>query len=97
MVVDNSGAVEIVQHKVTGYVARSFDPVDLANGIGWLLADRQRHAEIARNAAKDARRRFSPVTAARKYLISIGRNLVFYQTGGPGELNESLEPLDLTV
>jgi glycosyltransferase involved in cell wall biosynthesis len=63
-----TGPAEIVQHKVTGYVAMPFDPAELANGVQWLLADRPRLVEIAGNAAEDARRRFSPVTAAREYL-----------------------------
>jgi glycosyltransferase involved in cell wall biosynthesis len=68
VVFDGTGPAEIVQHKLTGYVAASFDPVDLANGVHWLLADGHRLVEISRNASADARRRFNPVTAARQYL-----------------------------
>jgi hypothetical protein len=71
VVFDNTGAAEIVQHKVTGYVATSFDPVDLTNGVGWLLADRQRHAETTQGGAlvQSRLQGFSPVTAAREYLV----------------------------
>jgi glycosyltransferase involved in cell wall biosynthesis len=68
VVFDGTGPAEIVQHKVTGYVAAPFDPADLANGVHWLLADGHRLVEISRNASAYARRRFNPVTAARQYL-----------------------------
>lgn len=68
VVFDDTGAAEIVRHKVTGYLAAPFDPDDLANGVQWLLSDRSRLIEIAHNASEDARQRFSPMTAARGYL-----------------------------
>lgn len=34
---DNSGITEIVKHKVTGYLAKAFDPTDFAEGMNWIL------------------------------------------------------------
>ena len=81
VVFGGTGAAEIVRHKMTGYVATSFDPADLANGVQWLLADRPRLVEIAGNAAEDARRYFSPITAARQYL-DLYREKLGVQPGG---------------
>ena len=32
-----TGPMDIVEHKITGYKARPYDPVDLARGIRWAL------------------------------------------------------------
>lgn len=67
VVFDATGPKDIVQHKRTGYTAVPFDPVDLANGVRWLLEDRQRLVQIGINAAHDALDRFSPAAAAKQY------------------------------
>lgn len=64
---DATGPRDIVRHKQTGYAARPFDPADLASGVRWLLADRDRLLRIGNQAAADARERFSPATAAGRY------------------------------
>ena len=33
---DIGGLKDIVDHKKTGYLAKPFDPIDLANGIIWI-------------------------------------------------------------
>ena len=45
------GLPDIVVHQQTGYLAQAFDPVDLAAGLQWVLADRVRYAML-RNAAR---------------------------------------------
>lgn len=62
-----TGPRDIVVHKRTGYLAAPFDPADLISGVRWLLADRERLARVGQQAAADARERFSPTAAARKY------------------------------
>jgi len=33
------GIPEMIEHQKTGYVAKAFDPADLAKGINWCLSD----------------------------------------------------------
>lgn len=65
---DNSGLVEIISHKRNGYLAKAFDPEDLAAGIFWLLEDRQRFVQLSAAARQDAISRFSYPVVARQYL-----------------------------
>jgi glycosyltransferase involved in cell wall biosynthesis len=43
---DATGPKDIVDHKINGYLAKPFDPSDLAAGIDWVLSDENRHKEI---------------------------------------------------
>lgn len=63
---DNSGVSEIVTHYRTGYLAKAFDAEDLAQGIKWVLADRERHSALSARARQEAVAKFSyPVVAAQ--------------------------------
>jgi glycosyltransferase involved in cell wall biosynthesis len=64
---DATGLQDIVLHKKTGYLAKPFDPEDLANGIDWILADRDRRDTLSENAREDAIDRFSLQTIAAQY------------------------------
>jgi glycosyltransferase involved in cell wall biosynthesis len=46
---DNSGLADIVLHKQTGYLAKAFDPEDLARGILWVLQHEQCPSKSAGN------------------------------------------------
>jgi glycosyltransferase involved in cell wall biosynthesis len=61
------GLPDIVRHKETGYLASAFDVDDFANGVLWLLEDKDRHALISKNARNDAVERFSYPVIASKY------------------------------
>lgn len=61
------GQTDIIDHKVTGYIAEYCNPRDVANGIKWALdsnIDRDKQHEIIR-------RRFNAEDIARKYLSLI--------------------------
>lgn len=64
---DATGLQDIVLHKETGYLAKPFDPADLANGIDWILADRDRRDTLSENAREDAIDRFSVQNIAAQY------------------------------
>jgi glycosyltransferase involved in cell wall biosynthesis len=49
---DVAGIPEMILHKKCGYVAKSFDTMELAGGITWVLADKERYAELSKNARK---------------------------------------------
>jgi glycosyltransferase involved in cell wall biosynthesis len=65
---DACGLPDVVQHKQTGYLARAFDPEDLANGIQWVLTDPQRYACLSSAARQYALTKFSSPVVARQYL-----------------------------
>ena len=47
---DTCGLPDIVAHQQTGYLAKAFDPLDLAAGIQWVLPDANRLAAIGQAA-----------------------------------------------
>jgi glycosyltransferase involved in cell wall biosynthesis len=61
------GLPDIVKHRHTGYLAKTFDTEDLALGILWAIENRNvpRIKDLIRNAAVD---KFSSSTVADKYL-----------------------------
>lgn len=65
---DVCGLPDIVTHQETGYLARPFDPEDLAAGIQWVLADEARRSELSRRARQVAVERFSYPVVASQYL-----------------------------
>lgn len=44
------GLNDIVTHKKTGWLAKAFDPGDLATGIFWTLNSKERRKELSKNA-----------------------------------------------
>lgn len=47
---DATGLRYMVEHRVSGYLARAFDPADLGYGIGWVLDDVGHNASLRRAA-----------------------------------------------
>lgn len=47
---DVGGLADIVSHRETGYLAEPDSPRDFAEGLSWLLDDRDRAATVSRNA-----------------------------------------------
>jgi glycosyltransferase involved in cell wall biosynthesis len=63
-----SGLMDIVDHKQNGYLADPFDPVDLANGISWVIEDTQRQKELSQEAQSKALREFELGAISKQYL-----------------------------
>jgi glycosyltransferase involved in cell wall biosynthesis len=61
------GLPDIVVHRETGWLAKAFDTGDLAEGILWVLGDRDRSQVLSRVAREKAVERFSPEVVAGKY------------------------------
>ena len=49
-----TGLLDIVDHKLNGYLAKPFDTSDLAAGIDWVLSDENRHKELCIKAREKA-------------------------------------------
>lgn len=62
-----TGIKEVVTHKVTGYLAQPFDPIDLANGISWCL-ENNNSSELSRNARKKVEENFTMEKVSQQYI-----------------------------
>lgn len=47
---DIGGMPDMISHRHSGYLARAFEPADLAAGIAWVIGDTERQAMLATNA-----------------------------------------------
>jgi glycosyltransferase involved in cell wall biosynthesis len=65
---DTCGLPDLVVHEETGFLARAFEPEDLARGIHWVVAEPDRCVRLSRNARAFAREQFSPPRIAAQYL-----------------------------
>lgn len=63
-----TGLLDVVDHQATGYLARPFDPADLAHGIAWVLGDPERHHRLGAAARQRAVRLWAPDVVVRQYL-----------------------------
>lgn len=71
---DATGPSSIVEHKVTGYKAEPFNPLDMANGINWIV-NNNNYTYITQSARKSATEHFSSEVIAKKY-IDLYKNLL---------------------
>lgn len=63
----HTGLLDIVDHKVNGYLAKSFDTSDLAYGIEWILYN-VGYKELCQNAREKVLREFDSVIVSKKYI-----------------------------
>ena len=61
-----SGLIDIVDHKINGYLATPFDPQDLARGIEWLSINKEK-CDISNRCRNKAINKFSFDPVAQKY------------------------------
>jgi glycosyltransferase involved in cell wall biosynthesis len=65
---DVGGMSDVVDDRVTGYLAKPFEPGDLAKGICWTIQDGDRLANLGREARKRALSLWVPETIVKQYL-----------------------------
>lgn len=65
---DTTGLKDSVDHEINGYLAKPFDITDLANGIKWVLENKDRWNKLSRNAREKAVKCFSISTYTNNYL-----------------------------
>ena len=61
------GMPDMIDHLKNGYLARPFDPDDLAKGIEWILSDENRWQSLSKNARQKILREFDIIIIAKKY------------------------------
>ncbi len=62
-----TGPKDIVDHQKNGYLAKPFEPLDLANGIEWIL-NAPNYEELCKNAREKVLREFDSKIVAKKYI-----------------------------
>jgi glycosyltransferase involved in cell wall biosynthesis len=65
---NKGGAIDIVSHQKTGYLAEHLDVNSLADGILWVLDEQKKGVRLGEDSRTRAARLFSPELAAKKYL-----------------------------
>jgi glycosyltransferase involved in cell wall biosynthesis len=63
----STGLVDVVDHKVTGYLAKPFDTEELAFGIQWILENQQDSAKLRYASRQRAVDLFSYPVIAKQY------------------------------
>lgn len=64
---DIGGNSDMIEHQNTGYLAKPFDTIELANGIEWII-NNQDYDKICQNARKKVLREFDSKVVAQKYI-----------------------------
>ena len=62
-----TGLMDIVEHQQNGYLAKPFEVEDLAQGIAYVLEDRERHQKLCDRAREKAELEFTLELQARRY------------------------------
>ncbi|MGB5631832.1 MAG: glycosyltransferase family 4 protein [Waterburya sp.] len=62
-----TGLKDIVDHQLSGYLAKPYEVEDLAQGIAWVLEDSQRHQQLRLNARAKAISTFALELQAHRY------------------------------
>jgi glycosyltransferase involved in cell wall biosynthesis len=70
---NTTGLRDVVEHGQTGYLAEAYSSDDLAKGIKWVLADRERYSRLSAQARQRAVRLWSHEVVAPQYLEVYGR------------------------
>lgn len=68
VIFDKIGSVDIVSHKIDGYIASNSNPDELANGVDWILNNKS-YKKIIRKSTKKIKDKFSFDKIAEKYKI----------------------------
>lgn len=64
---DIGGNGDMIEHKVNGYLAKPFDPEDLARGIEWVL-NNPNYQNLSNNAREKVLREFDSKVVVKKYI-----------------------------
>jgi glycosyltransferase involved in cell wall biosynthesis len=64
---DIGGMPDMIDHMITGYLARPFSSDDLANGIEWVIQDAARHQRLSVDARNKVDREFAIRNVAERY------------------------------
>ena len=63
-----NGMPELIRHQDNGYLAKPYDSRDLADGIPWILKDKERYFKLAQQSRTIAQTRYSHELQASRYV-----------------------------
>jgi glycosyltransferase involved in cell wall biosynthesis len=73
-----SGLLDIIDHKINGYLAKPYDAIDFANGITWVINNTS-HFELSKNARKKVENEFAETIVANKIISIYNDCLIKYK------------------
>jgi len=62
-----TGVLDVVDHKMNGYLAVPYEVDDLANGISWVLSDKDRLKQLSFDSRKKCEEKFDLKIVAKQY------------------------------
>ncbi|PAX53382.1 glycosyltransferase family 4 protein [Brunnivagina elsteri] len=62
------GMPDMIEHQKNGYLAQAFKIEDLANGIAWVLENKERHQKLSHCAREKTEQEFALGIQAKRYL-----------------------------
>lgn len=62
------GTSDMIEHEINGYLAQPFKVEDLAQGIAWILDNKERYEKLSYYAREKAEQNFTQQIQARRYL-----------------------------
>lgn len=62
------GMSDMIEHQKNGYLAQPFEMEDLAQGIAWVLEDKERHQKLCDRAREKVEQEFTQELQARSYV-----------------------------
>jgi glycosyltransferase involved in cell wall biosynthesis len=65
---DQGGVPDLIDHEQNGYLARPFDPADLAQGIVWVLDNNERRREMAARSRQKVVQEFALGKVAARHM-----------------------------
>lgn len=66
---ETGGMSDLINHKVNGYLAKPFDPKDLARGLHWVLSSTQNcYNDLRKKSRELAQEKFDQVDVAKQYM-----------------------------
>jgi len=65
---NQGGIPDLIEHRITGYLAQSFDAVDLAKGLDWLLQEDELRQEISLCCRRKVETMFALEKVAARYI-----------------------------
>jgi len=78
---DIGGMPDLIDHLQTGYLAKPFEPADLARGIDWVLSDEKRYLAMRSVARAKVEREFEITHIANRY-VGLYKEILGRGTGG---------------
>jgi glycosyltransferase involved in cell wall biosynthesis len=62
-----TGSLDVIDHKINGYLAKPFEAEDLANGITWVLSNESRLKSLSRLSRLKCEKDFNIYDVSKKY------------------------------